>query len=318
MIGAINIEMVAAAEPTFRQASASPAQNTGSDLFRARAKVETKVKLPRLDNEPIPTAPDAVFRTIKYPSPVGDLGAYLTPDPKDGKRHPAIIWITGGDCNSIGDVWSPKPRANDQSAAAYRRAGIVMMFPSLRGGNDNPGNREAFYGETNDILAAANYLASQSYVDPKRIYLGGHSTGGTMVLLTAEVSSRFRATFSIGPVAEVNHYGPDLIPFDFNKLGIAGVRELQVRWPGTWLHSIHSPVFILEGEQDGNMDDFKTMKGKNNYPLIKFVSVPNAGHFSILAPANELLAERILADDGENVNIKITAKEIAAIMDRAK
>ena len=26
--------------------------------------------------------------------------------PDDGKKHPAIIWITGGDCNSIGDVWS--------------------------------------------------------------------------------------------------------------------------------------------------------------------------------------------------------------------
>jgi hypothetical protein len=25
------------------------------------------------------------------------------------------------------------------SAAAYRNAGIVMMFPSLRGGNENPG-----------------------------------------------------------------------------------------------------------------------------------------------------------------------------------
>ena len=23
------------------------------------------------------------------------------PNPNDGKKHPAIVWITGGDCNSI-------------------------------------------------------------------------------------------------------------------------------------------------------------------------------------------------------------------------
>ena len=76
--------------------------------------------------------------------------------------------------------------------AAYRRAGIVMMYPSLRGGNDNPGRREGFLGEVDDILAAAEYLARESYVDPGRIYLGGHSTGGTLAMLAAEMPN---ATF---------------------------------------------------------------------------------------------------------------------------
>ena len=29
------------------------------------------------------------------------MTAYLSPNPKDGKKHPAIVWTTGGDCNSI-------------------------------------------------------------------------------------------------------------------------------------------------------------------------------------------------------------------------
>ena len=33
----------------------------------------------------------------------GMLAAYLTPNPGDGQKHPAIVWITGGDCHSIGD-----------------------------------------------------------------------------------------------------------------------------------------------------------------------------------------------------------------------
>ena len=37
------------------------------------------------------------------------------------------------------------------------------------------------------LMQANHYfLAKQDYVDPKRIYLGGHSTGGTLALLTAE------------------------------------------------------------------------------------------------------------------------------------
>src|SRR5436305_720847 len=134
---------------------------------------------------------------------IGPTAAYLSPDPRDGKKHPAIIWITGGDCNSIGDVWTPEPRDNDQTAAAYRKAGILMMFPSLRGGNVNPGVREGFLGEVDDVLAAADFLAQQTYVEPGRIYLGGHSTGGTLVLLVAECSDRFRAVFSFGPVSDV-------------------------------------------------------------------------------------------------------------------
>ena len=131
--------------------------------------------------------PPKVFSLVRYKSPAGDLAAYLTPDRGDGAKHPAIVWITGGDCNSIGDVWKDAPRKNDQTASAYRKAGIVLMFPSLRGGNDNPGRREGFLGEVDDVLAAADYVAAQPYVDPRRIYLGGHSTGGTLAMLVAEV-----------------------------------------------------------------------------------------------------------------------------------
>lgn len=43
--------------------------------------------------------------------------------------------------------------SNDQSASAFRTKGIPMMFPSLRGGNDNPGVQESFFGEVDDVLA---------------------------------------------------------------------------------------------------------------------------------------------------------------------
>jgi len=128
------------------------------------------------------------------------MAAYVSPAPGDGKRHPAIIWLIGGFSNGIGDTpWAPATPDNDQSASAYRESGIIMMYPSRRGGNMNPGYHESFYGEVNDIIAARQYLEKLDYVDPKRIYLGGHSTGGTLALLVAESDAGFRAIFCVRP-----------------------------------------------------------------------------------------------------------------------
>src|SRR5262249_51035025 len=144
-------------------------------LIEARKGFQTKLARRESAQTPVDEAPAQIFRTIRFDSPAGKLAAYLSPDPKNGKKNPAIIWITGGDCNTIDKgCWTEGPPANDQSASAFRKAGIVMMFPSLRGGNDNPGVREGFLGEVDDVLAAADYLGKQPFVDPARIYLGGH------------------------------------------------------------------------------------------------------------------------------------------------
>src|SRR5262249_55563352 len=99
-------------------------------LAEARQGFRTKVVRKEPPAGPLPNPPPQLFRKVQFDSAVGKIGTYLTPDPKDGKKHPAIIWITGGDCNSVGNVWSPAPPSNDQTAAAYRKAGIVMMFPT--------------------------------------------------------------------------------------------------------------------------------------------------------------------------------------------
>ncbi|HWH68599.1 MAG TPA: prolyl oligopeptidase family serine peptidase [Candidatus Sulfotelmatobacter sp.] len=158
----------------------------------------------------------------------------------DGRKHPAILWIFGGFGNSIGEIaWLPSPPENDQSASAFRRAGLIMMYPSLRGGNDNPGAVEGFYGEVHDIIAAADYLAKQDCVDPDRIYLGGHSTGGTLALLVAESTDRFRAVFSFGPVCNVAGYGAENLPFNLRDR-----QEVELRTPALWLHAIPRPTFV--------------------------------------------------------------------------
>lgn len=257
---------------------------------------------------PPPDPPPGVFRKVVYDSPVGWIPAYLTPDPGDGARHPAIVWITGGDCNTIDEgVWTPADPKNDQSAAAYRKAGIVMMFPSLRGGNDNPGEKEGFLGEVDDVVAAARFLARESYVNPSRIYLGGHSTGGTLALLVAESTDRFRAVFCFGPVHNVVGYGPEYVPFDASNRN-----EVALRAPLLWLRGVGCPTFVFEGtEQPGNIAALRAMKTAPGSPLVHFLEVPGADHFSILAPTNRLVADKILGDDGPTTQIRFDAEDLA-------
>src|SRR3712207_5871413 len=86
--------------------SASPAAPKQT-LREARQGFVTKIVRSGESAGPAETPPpESGFELIRYDSPAGSLAAYLTRDPGDGRKHPAIVWVTGGDTNSIGDVWS--------------------------------------------------------------------------------------------------------------------------------------------------------------------------------------------------------------------
>jgi len=170
----------------------------------------------------------------------------------------------------------------------------------------NEGVKEGFLGEVDDVLAAAEYLGKREFVDPNRIYLGGHSTGGTLVLLVAECSDRFRAVFSFGPVEEVAGYGPEFLPFDTTSS-----RELELRAPIRWLHAIKSPVFVFEGRnQPGNLDSLQAMARASTNPMIHFLAASGADHFSILGPTTQVIAGKVLRDDGPVTNFAFTEQEL--------
>ncbi|XLZ72942.1 prolyl oligopeptidase family serine peptidase [Massilia sp. SR12] len=284
-------------------AVAQPAQE--SPLVQARQGITTKIIRQGEKFPAIPAPPAGVFERVQYKSPVGALAAYVTPKPDGNGKYPAIVWITGGDSNSLDEMWTPKPRANDQSAAAYRKKGLVLMLPSLRGGNDNPGQRESFYGEVDDVIAAADYLASLPYVDPKRIYLGGHSTGGTLAMLVAASTSKFRGVFAFGPVASASYYGSN-----YNYYDLKDMQEIRLRAPILWLGSVRSDMYVLEGADGGNVEDLRDMQRKNQNQAIRFREVEGKTHFSVLAPANEMIAEKIIAAAKSGGEVDISPADI--------
>lgn len=188
-----------------------------------------------------------------------------------------------------------------------------MMFPTLRGGNMSKGPKEGFFGELDDLVAAANHLGALDYVDPTRIYLGGHSTGGTMALLAAEYSGQFRATFSFGPVAFASQYGaaPYAPPIDPTNRA-----EVDLRSPVLWLSSVTRPVFIFEGDGQGNARSLLGLRAANTNPLVETFLVAGASHFSVLAPVTTHIAQKIRLDTGAKTNLSFNEAELAGLMRR--
>jgi dienelactone hydrolase len=154
-------------------------------------------------------------------------------------KRSAVLFLHGGFAADADD-W--------QMAQPYRDAGYVVMLPLLRGENGQPGDYTMFYNEVEDVLAAANYLIARPNVDATRLYLAGHSVGGTLVMLTAMTTDRFRAaaSFSGSPDQIAWSKGQEtLIPFD-----PADMQEFQMRSPIAFATSFKSPVRIYYGSRE--------------------------------------------------------------------
>lgn len=272
--------------------SSSSGSSTES-LAAARAGYATHLTRQAKTPDPVPQPP-AGFELVSYQAPLGAFPAYVATVPSDGARHPAIVWVAGGFDNSIGDTpWADATPDNDQSARAFYQAGIVTLYPSLRGGNANSGFVEGLYGEVNDVIAAGKYLASRPDVDPKRVYLGGHSTGGTLALLVAESTPQFRAVFAFGPVGRIEQYGGDNLPFD-----LSDDKETALRSPILYLGAITRPTYVMEGTESGNSGPERELYSSCENPLVHFYRLPGLDHFSELAPITPIIAGEIVQDTG--------------------
>jgi dipeptidyl aminopeptidase/acylaminoacyl peptidase len=167
------------------------------------------------------------------------------PAAEEGTKRPAVVFLHGGFGFGKED-W--------EMARPYRDAGFVVLAPVLRGEDGQAGTFTLFYGEVDDVLAAADYLGKQPYVDRNRLFVAGHSVGGILALLSAETSKRFRAAASFsGSPDQVLYcrYGfpKKLIPFD-----LTNPRELQVRSPLAYAASFKCPVRIYYGTQERHLD----------------------------------------------------------------
>jgi dienelactone hydrolase len=209
------------------------------DYAEARARFRTRLirrgPAPQAwQREPLPPG----VEEVEYVS--GDLRLKAWVDrPAGGPARPAVLFLHGGFAFGADD-W--------QQAQPYRDAGFVTMLPWLRGENGQPGAYSLFYDEVEDVLAAADVLARRPGVEPARLYVSGHSAGGTLALLAAMITPRFRAaaSFSGSPDQVAWARGQmHLVPFD-----PADEREFQMRSPQAFARSFKCPARLYYGSAE--------------------------------------------------------------------
>lgn len=278
---------------------------SGTDLLSARKGFSTTISYKKLDQHELIEPAHDFISIIKYDTPIGKMSAYLT-DPRKSNneksitKYPAIIWIMGGfpSGGAGSSVWTKQPIDNDQSAKNYWQNNIVMLYPTLRGSFGNPGKQEGFYGEVDDILGALKYIEQLDYVDKEKIYLGGHSTGGTLALLVASATDKFAGVIAFGAVADPQSYG-----FNQQLHDSRDKKENYLRAPINFINSIKTPTFIMEGK-NGNIESFNKLQDNSNNKKLKFAAIPSGDHFDILYPLNKLFAEKIKNNTFKNLSTK--------------
>jgi dipeptidyl aminopeptidase/acylaminoacyl peptidase len=211
-------------------------QEFQTKLIRQGASPQKSVPSDSADAPP-PGVTEVVFSSGNL-----SLKAWMNnPDLTRKTTYPVIIFLHGGFSFGKGDWDMTKP---------FRDAGFIVITPMLRGENGQRGAFTMFYDEVDDVIAAIEYARQQPFTNKKRVYLAGHSVGGTLTLLTAMTSKSIckASSFSASPDQILYcRYGidPNYIPFD-----TADAREFQVRSPLAYAGSFKCPVRIFYGTQE--------------------------------------------------------------------
>jgi dipeptidyl aminopeptidase/acylaminoacyl peptidase len=248
-----------------------------SSLETERAKNPTKLVKhgPAPGNDP--SAPS--IKPVFYDSGGKKLKAWLV-FPKRKGKCPAVLFDHGGYGVGAGDIREIRP---------FVEAGFVVMLPSVRGENGNPGEFELCFGEIEDLKAALNYLAKLPQVDSHMLFAAGHSLGATNVMLLAESDGRLKKVAGCGGypnMAMGNNLYQDILPFNQR-----GEHELELRSPALWVSNLKCPMLLCYGSNDQVEHEYKRLaqdmadrpgaKGKT----IVIEDISGADHFQAITPA---------------------------------
>jgi acetyl esterase/lipase len=226
------------------RSSISPGLELRPISYRAaRHRFKTKLVLhgpaPQEWNQSSP--PEGVSEVL-FPSGDLQLKAWITRCPDSGGKRPAVLFLHGGFAFAAED-W--------EQAQPFVEAGFVLMMPSLRGENGQDGSFSMFFDEVDDALAASSSLANVPCVDRSRIFVAGHSAGGTLAMLASMSTKTFRAAASFsGAPDNVAFVDSGLeAPFDRND-----PQEFIVRSPVAYATSFQCPARLYYGSQEEFFD----------------------------------------------------------------
>ena len=247
------------------------------------------------DPSPAPPPPRSVFRRIRYDAPLGRNVAYVTPDPKDGARHPAVLWAHGG-FGGI-DSWFWEPASHQQRPVGGRvsaRRGSCSWCPRGAPRTTTPGN-------SNSSSEKSTTCSPRATTWP-RLPTSTQTESTLRVTARAEPSPCWRPhrPMRSGPPS-ASAGAPSMVDVRYGEdpYGLDDREQVALRSAILFTPAIQQPTFYFEGAEQGDyLDDARAMQSIAEARDIPFRmwAVDGHDHFTILAPLTTGIAATIVAD----------------------
>ncbi len=200
-------------------------------------------------------APFTMPEWVDYPSLDGRrVPALLYRPPTSGRPAPAVVYIHGGP-NWLSQVtWEPLVQH-------MVSRGWVVLAPNYRGSTGygrewQLANRfDLGGGDTQDVVAGADYLLRTGLADPARVAITGRSYGGylTMACLT-QYPDRWSAGSAVVPFLNwfSSEAREDLLHWDRENMGdpVSDYQRFYDRSPFFFLDRVQAAVQLIAGAHD--------------------------------------------------------------------
>jgi dipeptidyl aminopeptidase/acylaminoacyl peptidase len=189
---------------------------------------------------------------------------------KPGERRPGLLFLHGGSHRQMLLGWHYSPYYNNAYGMNQYLAsrGYVVLSVNYRAGtgygmefrealSQGAGGASEFY----DVLGAGVYLRQRPEVDPDRIGLWGGSYGGFLTAMgLARASHLFKAGVDFHGVHDWNvgiqTFFPDYNPLEHPEQARLAFESSPLAWVDGW----RSPVLVIHGDDDRNVDFSQTVR----------------------------------------------------------
>ncbi|MFK0683800.1 dienelactone hydrolase [Ochrobactrum sp. BD67] len=307
-------------------------------LIPAKAASNQGVGFEKLDViDPVAQRPmDAVaFFPSSSPTKETSIGPYQVAASKSGEiggsRYPMIVISHG----SAGSMWS-----HHDLASTLARKGNIVISVTHPGDNfrdtSQVGAVSNIYGRPAQVTAVLNTALKNSilasHIDLQRIGFIGFSAGGTTGLILAGARptfSRFASYCTQRPDdrhvceahGEIRNDRPELAPsIDPRIRSLVLLAPFSVMFPPEELKRITIPALIFVGSQDKELSpsDNAIALAHELTSKTTLEIIPNAGHFTFLAPCSSQLtqsAPELCIDNAEIDRVALHQKINSEIAD---
>jgi len=177
------------------------------------------------------------------------------PDFDPSKKYPSIMEIHGGPYTQYGNLFMHE----FYYLAAH---GYVVYFSNPRGGRGyGEEHAKAIYGGSGeadypDLMAWADYMKKQPYIDPQRMGVTGGSYGGEMTVWIIGHTDRFKAAVTQRCVSNyLSMWGSSDFNWVFqqdlgNKPPFEDFQNYWVHSPISYIGNARTPTLVIHNEGD--------------------------------------------------------------------